>query len=103
MPVFFQGQAKTAKARITVSPSGLSCSAELWLSKDGTTKQATSGGKTFTSTGAPQDVSLPVTMPSGGWQYGVYLDVYVAGNLMGAYRGTEDVLIPSVSDPIITW
>jgi len=103
MPTFASGEVKTAKVRMDVDPVGASCLAELWLSRDGVTKDATSGAMPFVSTGDLQDISLPVTMPGGGYLYGVYLDIKVGGVLVGAYRATEDVIVPSVSEPIITW
>ena len=104
-PVFPPGIAKTGKAPITVSPSGLSCQAELFLATSPTaTKQATSGLIPFTSTGAEQTVSLPVTMPSaGGVTYHVYLDVYLEGYLFLAYVATEDVVLASGSVGPIIW
>ncbi|MBA7658850.1 hypothetical protein ES703_66810 [subsurface metagenome] len=102
-PVMAPGVARTATAPITVSPSGLACEAELFLGPNDTTKVATSGRKPFTSTGASQSVSLPVTMPSpGGLAYHVYLDVFINGYRLLAYKATEDVIIPSGKvDPII--
>lgn len=103
-PVFAPGVTKTAIAPITVAPSGLSCQVELFLGPNDTTKVATSGLKAFTSTGAQQNITLPVTMPTaGGVAYHVYLDVYVAGILVLAYVATEDVIIPSASVGPITW
>ena len=103
-PVFTPGVTKTAKAPIVVSPGGLSCQAELFLGTSPTSKVATSGLVSFTSTGSQQVVSLPVTMPSaGGITYHVYLDVYVEGYLLLAYVATEDVIIPSGSVGPITW
>jgi len=103
-PVFTPGAAKTANAPITVSPSGLACTAELYLGPNPATKVATSGSKAFTSTGGAQTISFPITMPTaGGVSYHVYLDVYVAGMLLLAYIATEDVIIPSGSVGPITW
>lgn len=103
-PLFAPGVSKTATAPITVAPSGLSCQAELFLGPNDTTKVATSGLKSFSSSGVQQNISLPVVMPSeGGMAYHVYLDVYVAGVLLLAYVGTEDVIIPSASVGPITW
>lgn len=104
-PIFAPGITKTARAPITISPGGLSCQAELFLATNPTAaKAATSGLKLFTSTGAQQTVSLPVTMPvAGGVNYHVYLDVYVEGYLLLAYVATEDVVIPSGSVGPITW
>jgi len=103
-PVFTAGVTKIGKAPITISPAGLGCQAELFLGTSPTSKAATSGLVSFTSTGTHQVVSLPVTMPSaGGITYHVYLDVYVEGYLLLAYVATEDVIIPSGSVGPITW
>ncbi len=92
-----KGTAHTATAPITVKPSGLLCQAELWLTKDaGVTKAATSGLKSFTSTGAVQNISFPVTMPSVWGDFLVYIDVFAEGMLIGAYVATEHVIIPDV-------
>lgn len=103
-PVMAPGDPRTAVAPITVSPSGLACSAELFLGPDEATKVATSGSVAFTSTGAPQSVSFPVTMPSpGGFAYHVFLDVYANGYLIVSYIATEDVIIPAGAVGPITW
>ena len=103
-PVMTPGSMRTAVAPITVRPSGLSCEAELFLGPNETTKVATSGRRAFTSTGSSQSVSLPVTMPTaGGLAYHVYLDVFVSGYRLLAYRATEDVIIPEGSVGPITW
>lgn len=103
-PVIMPGEAKTAVAPIKVTPSGLSCKAELFLGPNDATKVATSGLKAFTSTGASQSVRLPVTMPTaGGAAYHVYLDVFVNGYRLLAYQATEDVIIPGGEVGPITW
>ncbi|HUV56321.1 MAG TPA: hypothetical protein VMV84_03730 [Dehalococcoidales bacterium] len=103
-PVMAPGVSRTAVAPITVSPSGLSCQAELFLGPNDTTKVATSGKKSFASTGASQSVSLPVTMPTtGGVAYKVFLDVFANGYRILAYQATEDVIIPSGSVDEIIW
>jgi len=58
-PIFSPGESKVAIATLPVKPAGLACTAELWLSSDGVTKDATSGAITFTSTGVDQVISLP--------------------------------------------
>lgn len=93
MPQFAPGEAKTAIAPITISPAGLSCEVELFLGPDELTKLATSGRIPFTSTAVAQDISFPVTMPEVEGTYPVFLDVFVAGQLIGAYKATEDVVI----------
>lgn len=103
-PVMGPGVAAAAIAPITVSPSGLSCSAELFLGPDEATKVVTSGLIVFTSTGLPQSVRFPVTMPSpGGEAYHVFLDVYANGFLIVAYIATEDVVVPYGEVGPVTW
>lgn len=93
MPQFSPGSAHIYIAPITVSPSGLSCETELYLGPDEMTKVVTSGLVAFTSTGASQDIRLPVTMPSTEGTYHGYIDVYAGGVLIGAYVLIEDVVI----------
>lgn len=102
-PIMLPGATRTAVAPITVSPSGLSCAAELFLGPNETTKTATSGRKAFTSTGAAQSVRLPVTMPTAGGVYHVYLDVYVNDYRLLAYQATEDVVIVTGEVGPIIW
>ena len=101
-PTFLAGDLKTATVTISVKPSGLNCTAELWLSKEGVTKDATSV-KDFISTGLDQGISLALTMPVGGYAYRVLLDIYVGGMLITAYEATEEVVIPWISEPEIVW
>lgn len=100
MPEFAPGEAKTAIAPITVSPSGLSCEAEIFLGPDETTKVVTSGRVSFVSTGVSQNVRLPVAMPAAEGTYHVYVDVSVEDLLIGAYQAVEDVII---TVPAIPW
>ncbi|GAI74540.1 unnamed protein product, partial [marine sediment metagenome] len=93
MPQFLPGESKTAVAPITVKPAGLGSEAELFLGPNELTKVATSGRIPFTSTGASQDVRLPVTMPDAEGAYHVYIDVHVQDILVGAYQAIEDVVI----------
>lgn len=104
-PVFAAGSSHTATVSIPVSPSGLACTAELFLSLNGTTKAATSGQIAFMSTGAAQSISLPITMPSppAGQSYGVYLVIDSGATTIGAYQGTDSVIIPVVGQPTFTW
>lgn len=92
MPQFAPGESKTAIAPITVKPAGLSCEVEIFLGPDELTKVAASGRIPFTSTGASQNVHLPIAMPSEGTHH-VYIDVYSNGILIGAYQAIEDVVI----------
>lgn len=95
MPEFAPGQIKTAVAPIRVQPAGLACSAELYLGA----KVATSGVKSFNSTGVRQDISFPLTMPDVEGTYPVYLDIAAQGMLIGAYKAIEDVVIKA---PVIS-
>lgn len=91
MPRFAPGESKTAVAPITVVPAGLSCKAELYLGPDEGTKVATSGLIPFISTGAVQNVLLPLDMPATEGTYHVYIDVYAEDYLVAAYQAIEDV------------
>ena len=102
-PILREAAGYTATASFPVAPAGLACDAEIWLSRDGVSKDATSGPRGFTSTGEPQAVSLPVTMPVGGYEYRVYLDVFANGMLIAAYEATENVIVPSVGPIDIIW
>ncbi|MBA7498887.1 hypothetical protein ES704_01625 [subsurface metagenome] len=104
MPQFKPNEEKVAVATFPVSPAGLDCTAELWLGSN-LTKVATSGGIPFVSTGVDQSISLPVTMPGAEGTYPVYLDVFVAGQLVGAYQAIEDIIIAAqvLLDPNIRY
>lgn len=93
----------TATGKFPVTPAGISCTAELWLSKDGISKDATSGPRAFTSTGAVQSISFPVTMPAGGYNYRVFLDILADGIVLALYEAIDQVTVPGVGTPIITW
>jgi hypothetical protein len=101
--VFTPAAAKTGTAPLTVTPSGLTCTAELYLGPDASTKTVTSGPKAFTSTGSSQNVACPVTMPTVGGTYNIYLNVSTGGVLIGAFVGTDTVAIPTVTVGTITW
>jgi len=97
MPLMGKGTGHSAVAPITVQPSGLPCTAELYLTKNGgTTKAATSGVVSFTSTGAAQSIGFSITMPTAWGAYDVYIDIKANGMLIGAYVATEKVTIPDV-------
>lgn len=76
--------------------------AELYLVKDDT-KYATSGTVSFTlAAGASATVDFPITMPGSEGTYNVYLDIYVAGELIAAYQATEPVVVQApLSVPVI--
>ena len=106
-PILAPGSSKTAKVPITAKPAGMACEAEVFLGPNETTKVATSGRKTFTSTGASQLINCPITMPTPpvgeGAAYHVYIDVYTGGFRFIAGIGLEDVVIPGGSIGPIDW
>lgn len=104
-PIFGAGSSHGATIPVTVEPGGLPCQLELYLTPDGgATKAATSGLVSFTSTGTQQNVSTgPITMPSDGVAYDVYIDVFTDGMLIGSYIATEKVTIPSVEVGPPSW
>ena len=107
-PLFLVSVSKVANLPITILPSGLACRVELFLGVNDTTKAATSGLITFTSTGAQQSVPCPITMPaSGGAAYHVYMDVDISDGAnwqrFAEYQATNDIIIPSGSVGPVTW
>ncbi len=105
MPVLSASTPKTARLSVQVQPAGLSCDAELYLSTSGgATKAATSGKRTFVSTGAAQVIELPITTPAqGGVSYTVYIDIGYGGMLLGEYQASENVIIPYMGTPTVVW
>lgn len=92
MPEFSQGEIKTAIAPMS-NPTGKSFAytAELYL---GLPKAASSGVISFSlAAGETRNISFPVAMPTVEGTYPVYIDVYSAGQLIGAYQAIEDVAI----------
>ena len=103
-PIFPEGEARTAIATLPVRPEGLACTAELWLTKDGTTRDATSGEIAFTSTGLGQSITCPIpAMPAGGYAYLVRLSIKVEGTPIMEFLADESVLIPWVGPPTVIW
>lgn len=102
-PIFAPGESKVARVTLPVKPAGLSCTVELWLSSDGVTKDATSGPIPFTSTGVDQGIDCPVIMPAGGFAYQVLIDIVVEGMPYPGFLADEDVTIPWVGPPVVTW
>lgn len=105
MPIFEPGASATAKVKVMASPAGLASQAVLALA---TTSPVVSRTVSFTSTGTQQEISIPITMPAATGQYGVWLDILVAGMVIRQYVGTEavtiQVMLPSPSMTyLFTW
>jgi len=100
MPTYLSGVGKTVTVSVT-NPTGKSFvyTAELYL---GLLKAASSGVITFTlAAGETRDISYPVAMPSEAGTYPVFLDVHVAGQLIGAFQATEDVIILALNAELV--
>lgn len=93
MPQFTPGATKVAGLSIPVSPAGVNCDAELYLTLDGVTKAATSGLKPFTSTGSAQDIQLPITLPSMQGTYMARVLINSGEAQLGAYQAVDNVVI----------
>ncbi|MBA7697173.1 hypothetical protein ES703_105832 [subsurface metagenome] len=81
------------------NPTGKSFAytAELYL---GMLKAASSGVIPFSlAPGEIRNISFPIAMPSAEGAYPVYLDVFVAGELIGAYQAVEDVVVVAPALP----
>ena len=103
-PIFEPGSSHVAHASMHNPTSAtFSYDGELYLGE----KQATSGPVSFTLTpGQTKPVDFGIVMPSAEATYKVYLDVYVAGDLIAAYVATQDVTIevgPAIDVGPITW
>jgi len=96
-PEFSPGSEHTAHALMTNNtPKEWTYNAELSLVKGGTT-YTSSGTITFSlAAGASQTINLPITMPIAEGTYQVFLDIYVAGELIAAYLAIEDITISQV-------
>jgi hypothetical protein len=103
--IFIPGSTHTASVSITVVPTGLTMQLEVWLasSPTSTTKIVTSGLRSFTSTGAAQTVTAPVTMPVAGGPYTVNIDVFYGGVEVAGFQGTDTISTLGVSIGPITW
>ena len=71
---FEHGTAKTGLIGITATQNGKSCTAELFLGPDSSTKTATSGPISFTSASLAS-VSAPITLPATPATYNVYVSI----------------------------
>lgn len=104
-PILGGGSSHVATVPVTVTPASQSCTIELYLTTDnGATKAATTGAKSFTSTGSQQSVTMSaLVMPTASAGYKVFVDVKMGTVLVGAFVGTDDVIIPGATVGPITW
>ena len=98
MLTFQPGSTHIANVNLTVMPVGIECTAEVWLTRDGVQTAATSGLIAFTSTGARQQIQMPVVMPALPGEYLVYLDIASGGSLIDAFEASEHVTVPGQAD-----
>jgi len=91
-PEFSPGSEHVAHALMTNNtPKAWTYNAELYLVKGGIT-YTSSGTITFSlAAGASQTIDVPIITPGIEGTYKVYLDVFVAGELIAAYQALEDV------------
>lgn len=93
MPQFLPSVPKTATMSVPITPAGLSCTGEIYLTPDGVAKVATSGPRAFVSTGLVQDIQLPITMPSAAGVYLARIEILASGVQVGAYQAVDSVII----------
>jgi len=104
-PTFEAEEVRAAIASMTnPTAKAFNYTAELYLD---VTKVASSGAIAFSlAAGETKPLSFPVAMPAVEGTFPVYLDVFVAGELVGAFQATEDVTVvisPVVVIGPITW
>lgn len=104
-PTLESGSSHSAAAVLTnPTTKEFTYTTELYL---GVTKAATSGpGSVTIGPGASVTMNYPITMPIAEGEYEVYIDVYVAGELIAHYKATENVVItvaPAIDIGDIIW
>ena len=99
MPQFSPGASKTTNLTILVSPAGLNCTAEIFLTQDGTTKAVTSGPQPFVSTGTNQILQIPIVMPQVANTYLVRLIIMSGGTQIASYQAPESVVLAAPVTP----
>ena len=103
--VFPPGSAKTATVVLNISPAGIPCSAELFLSADGGTTKTVSGGVQNFVTGSTTLV-WHLTMPTVGANMKAYVDIYYpqgTTSILLGFMDVNDVVVISGSIGPITW
>jgi len=101
--IFTPGSAKTAKAPVSVQPSGYPCTAVLWLSTN-KTQVAVSSTVAFTSAGTTQQITFVLNMPTAYGEYFVLIDVFMQGVFIVGMEATDKIIIPTgtVGPPVWT-
>jgi len=94
---------KTARVPVTIDVTGVPCEIEVWLGASETSQAVTSGKIPFTSTGAVQNITAPVTMPEAGGIYKAFVDLYLNDSLVGRYVDVNEIAIASGTVGPIEW
>jgi len=99
------GRASIATVPIKVVPSGLSSSVGVVLTSDAAGNNAVlqTSQKTFTSTGALQNVQVPVTIPVTGGFFYVWVSVQISGISVGIWSQGDTLIAQSVEVGTIIW
>jgi hypothetical protein len=104
-PVFGYGTTHVAHVPMTnPTPQAWTYDAELYLGKG---KAASSGIVSFTlSAGQTKTIDFSITMPETKGTWSPLIDVLVAGEVIAAYKATEDITVeiaPAIIVGPITW
>ena len=99
------GGVANANIPIKAVPSGQSCTVGIILTTDaaGNSVAVTASPKAFISTGATQNVSVSVTIPTGGGSFYVWVPVTVNGIPVGTWSQGNTLIAQSVEVGVVTW
>ena len=89
----------TLTVPITMLPTAQAGSAYVELTSDaaGNNQVAAGTPTNFTSTGAAQNIAMPITVPSGGGIYYVWVIVAENGIVTGAYSQSNTITVGTVT------
>jgi hypothetical protein len=89
----------TLTVPITMLPTGQAGSAYVELTSDaaGNNQIAVGTATNFTSTGAAQNIAMPINVPSGGGIYYVWIIVTENGITVGAFPQSSTITVGSVT------
>jgi hypothetical protein len=103
--VVIPGSSINGTVPIKVLPAGVSSSAGIELTTDsaGATIAYQSAQKAFTSTGAFQNVVVPVVVPAAGGLFYVWVNVMLSGILVGVFAQGNTLTAQGVEVGQVTW